>query len=573
MTIAEKTTSARNDYIGNGVNTNFSFTFEVLNEANSLTGKNYSLKVLLTTSGVEAEQVEDTDYTVTYDSSTRLGSITFTTAPASGVLITLLSDISLSQSTDYINIGTDKFPADSHEGTVDKLTLIARELQEQIDRSILLPESSTLSNVTIPVSSENASKFITVNAAGDDLTASEIADTVGSPVSTFMKTVLDDETAAAARTTLGAQANIITTRGDIIRGSSTGVAERLALGSANQILKSNGTDISWSDFDKASTLLRGLSILPKRITISNGTDADHDIDSTAGNFIFADGSGQAVLNGITKKIDADFALGTAAGGMPATVNKTGTYATTGTAVTGTGTAFNTEFSVGDVLWSATKGEGRRITAIGGATSMTLASAFSTDVSAGETVQKNGLAPDTTYHYVGLSTSDGSTTDAGFDTQPDGSNLLADSVVNGASLTKYKWIMAVITDGSANIIGFIQTGKLVEYKSLITEYSANLSTVIPTSFTDLVLTTPNGIRVKANLNLKNRTNSGISFEAYGLDKVSNQTKTLVLSSDGDDCNYTYIMTDTNSTIQHRGNVSNNAEYTLYLISWEIPDELF
>lgn len=242
MTIAEKTTSARNDYIGNGARTEFPFTFEVLNEANSSTGKNYTLKVLVN----DVEKTEDTDYTVSYDSSTRLGSITFTTAPASSAVITLLSQIALTQSTDYINIGTGAFPADSHEGTVDKLTLIARELDEKIDRSILLPESSTLSNVTIPVSTANASKFITVNGDGDNLTASEIADTVGSPVSTYMKTVLDDETAAAARTTLDAQQDVITTRGDIIRGSSAGVVERLALGASGQNLTSNGTDIAWS---------------------------------------------------------------------------------------------------------------------------------------------------------------------------------------------------------------------------------------------------------------------------------------------------------------------------------------
>ena len=47
MTIAEKTTSARNDYVGNGARTEFPFTFEVLNEANSSTGKNYTLKVLV----------------------------------------------------------------------------------------------------------------------------------------------------------------------------------------------------------------------------------------------------------------------------------------------------------------------------------------------------------------------------------------------------------------------------------------------------------------------------------------------------------------------------------------------
>ena len=308
MTISEKTTSARNDYIGNGVVTNFSFTFDVLNEANSLTGKNYSLKVLLTTSGTEAEQVEDTDYTVTYDSATRLGSVTFTTVPAKSVLITLLSDVSKTQSTDYINIGTDKFPADSHEKTVDKLTLITRELQEVIDRAILLSESSTISGVTLPVSAANANKAIVVNSAGTDLDAQSLIDLSLYPVTNFAETLLDDTTSTEARTTLDAEQKI------------NSLVAITSLEDADQFIVTDNSD---SDNSKKITLanmqgttaLRGVSYLPKRITVSNGTDTDHDIDFTAGVFNFDDGSGQAVASALTKQIDATWAAGTNQGGL------------------------------------------------------------------------------------------------------------------------------------------------------------------------------------------------------------------------------------------------------------------
>lgn len=39
--------------------------------------------------------------------------------------------------------------------------------------------------------------------------------------------------------------DLITTRGDLIRGSFPAAAERLALGSAGQVLSSDGTDVSW----------------------------------------------------------------------------------------------------------------------------------------------------------------------------------------------------------------------------------------------------------------------------------------------------------------------------------------
>ncbi len=208
MTVSN--TNLRNDYEGNGTQTIFAFTFKVLNEVNQETGKDYTIKVIITDSvGVETEQTEDVDYTVAL-SEDGTGNITFTTAPLLTESITFLSDIPRTQNTDYINIGTDKFPADSHEGTVDKLTLISQEQDEAISRAVLLPESSQLTGLTIPVSVENADKAIVVNSTGDDLAAKNLADIGTFPVTDFAATLLDDETAAEARTTLEVKAAVDT---------------------------------------------------------------------------------------------------------------------------------------------------------------------------------------------------------------------------------------------------------------------------------------------------------------------------------------------------------------------------
>jgi hypothetical protein len=67
---------------------------------------------------------------------------------------------------------------------------------------------------------------------------------------------------------------------------------------------------------KSTTTASGISYLPKQITISNGTDSDHDIDFTAGNFNFDDGTGQAVATyGLTKQLDGSWAAGNGAGGL------------------------------------------------------------------------------------------------------------------------------------------------------------------------------------------------------------------------------------------------------------------
>lgn len=52
--------------------------------------------------------------------------------------------------------------------------------------------------------------------------------------------------------------DVITTRGDVIRGDSSGDAERLALGTPSQYLASDGTDLVWEDLPAASTSISGI---------------------------------------------------------------------------------------------------------------------------------------------------------------------------------------------------------------------------------------------------------------------------------------------------------------------------
>ena len=77
----------------------------------------------------------------------------------------------------------------------------------------------------------------------------------------------------------------------------------------------DGTDFVLIGKNPATASIAGQSLLPNPITISNGTDSDHDIDFTAGNFNFDDGSGQAVATALTKQIDASWTAGDNAGGL------------------------------------------------------------------------------------------------------------------------------------------------------------------------------------------------------------------------------------------------------------------
>jgi len=84
-------------------------------------------------------------------------------------------------------------------------------------------------------------------------------------------------------------------------------------------LRYNGTDFLLSPLSSALNITatnKGLTYLNNPITIANNsTDANNDIDFTAGNFQFADGSGQAVLSAITKRLDASWTAGNNQGGL------------------------------------------------------------------------------------------------------------------------------------------------------------------------------------------------------------------------------------------------------------------
>jgi hypothetical protein len=80
----------------------------------------------------------------------------------------------------------------------------------------------------------------------------------------------------------------------------------------------NGTSfVLVQDIRPASTTNQGVSYLNNPITIANNaTDANNDIDFSAGNFQFSDGSGQALATAVmTKRLDATWSAGTGNGGL------------------------------------------------------------------------------------------------------------------------------------------------------------------------------------------------------------------------------------------------------------------
>lgn len=145
------TTTARNQYTGNGATTVFPYTFRVLASTDIVVYLN--------------DVIQASGYTVSGVGATTGGNVTFTAAPANGVSIVFLRNVPLTQQTDYVQ--NAPLPAETLEKDLDKGTMIDQRLQEQINRSVLLPPSSTLSGIQI--CNPGAGFYLRWNLAGTQL--------------------------------------------------------------------------------------------------------------------------------------------------------------------------------------------------------------------------------------------------------------------------------------------------------------------------------------------------------------------------------------------------------------------
>lgn len=136
MTISSETRKA-GPFIGDGLVTDFPFTFKVFVEADLYV-------VLLDADGVETVKALTTHYTVALNAdqdSNPGGTVTMLTAPATGETLTLSSAVALLQSVDIQNMG-GFYPSVINKA-LDRLTIFTQQLTEKIGRAALAPFSST----------------------------------------------------------------------------------------------------------------------------------------------------------------------------------------------------------------------------------------------------------------------------------------------------------------------------------------------------------------------------------------------------------------------------------------------
>jgi hypothetical protein len=207
-------------YDCNGSATVFSFPYYFF--------QNADLKVYLYNELTEEETLLTitTHYTVTGAGNLAGGSITTVSTYSADYKIIILREVAITQGYDHVD--NEAFQAESLEAVYDRLTMIAQQLSEKINRSILLPVTSLISGLSVP--DPQANKVLAWNAAADALVNGPTANDIASAQSYAATAAADAAAADASADAAAASASTI----DLPSKSTTDVDLALVVNDAGE---------------------------------------------------------------------------------------------------------------------------------------------------------------------------------------------------------------------------------------------------------------------------------------------------------------------------------------------------
>jgi len=177
MTIS--TTIIKNSYSGNGSTTAFTYNFKI--------AINTEIEVIVKTNATGAESIRSlgsgsANYGVS-GVGNNSGTVTFVTAPTNLETVVLRRSTAQTQAMDLID--NDPMSAGTIETAHDKAIAISQELQEQLNRSIKISKTNTMTSTEFTVSAaDRANKLLAFDASGELSITQEIGTFKGTSATT-----------------------------------------------------------------------------------------------------------------------------------------------------------------------------------------------------------------------------------------------------------------------------------------------------------------------------------------------------------------------------------------------------
>ena len=173
MTLSADTVKVQ--YDGDGSTTAFAITFVYWDDAD------IRAVLRVDATGVETVWVLNTDFTLSGGSGST-GTLTATTAPASGETLTIKSNRAYTQPTDLARGGP--LPASALELAIDQVTRLVQQLNEAVARTISLAETTESASVSFPDLAANVERLLRINSAGTGLEAVALSSIDASAITT-----------------------------------------------------------------------------------------------------------------------------------------------------------------------------------------------------------------------------------------------------------------------------------------------------------------------------------------------------------------------------------------------------
>lgn len=261
MTVTSET--VRVAYAGNGATTAFSTSF-------IFSDNDHVVVTLISSAGVGTTWVEGTQYTLTGAGTGAAGTLTVDTSPTdytpqTGETLVIVRDVPHTQETDFPTGGS--FPSASVETALDLAAMRSAKNAFDIGRTLHAPDTDSSSlDMELPTETARASKYLFFDADGEPTAVADV-NPGNVSISAFAETLLDDASAATARTTLGL--GTAATQATGTSGAAVPLLNANATFSENLTVSGSGTALTANTLLNAAEDVRiSGDISPSQITSS-----------------------------------------------------------------------------------------------------------------------------------------------------------------------------------------------------------------------------------------------------------------------------------------------------------------